>query len=70
MVRAGEGFSGLGWEAEKRQQDKAAEVNSVPGSSVGSWHGTRQWFGPLITLPLLMSLFCEVFGPRNMHQRL
>lgn len=40
-MSAGEGLNGLGWEAEKRQQGKAAEVNSVPGSLIGSWHGPR-----------------------------
>lgn len=30
-----EGLNDLGWEAEKKEQGKAAEVNSVP------WHGPR-----------------------------
>lgn len=36
-------FECLVWEAEKRQQGKEAEaeVNSVPGSLTGSWHGPR-----------------------------
>lgn len=41
MVRAWEGLNGLEWEAEKRQQGKATEVNSIPGSLIASWHGSR-----------------------------
>lgn len=72
MVRAGEGLDGVGWEVEKRQQGKAAEVNWVPGSLIGSCHDPRhivQSYHYFATsgVPILWSYWAKKYSPKIMR---